>query len=133
MFLAQSNGPTDPLGENIMLNTDMALAFSLATAETPGAPVTGYINQICGPASYGLSNSKDPNSGTYGCTNGANGLGKSNAAPSTLNLVDKYFSDNQFFLNSFASTFPKMVNVGYGVSPASGKLGSLTNIDLSKC
>ena len=133
MFLAQSNGPTDPLGENIMLNTDMVLAFFVATAETPGAPVTGYIKQICGPGSYALTNPIDLNSGSFGCTNGANGLGKNNSEPSTVALTRQYFSDNQFFLNSFASSFVKMVNVGYGVSPASGKLGSLTNIDLSKC
>ena len=133
MFLAQTNGPTDPLGKNIMLPTDFVLGFFVATAETAGAPVTGYANQICGPYSYGLATPSDPNSGSYGCTNGANGLGKNNSAPSTLNLVNKYFSDNQFFLNSFAVSFPKMVNVGYGVAPASGKLGSLTSIDLTKC
>ena len=112
-----------------MLNTDMALAFPVITGETPGAPVSGYVNQICGPSSFGLSIPKDLNSGSYGCTDGANGLGKSNIKPSTLNLVNSYFFNNKLFLDSFARSFYKMVSVGYGRN----NLGSLTNIDLTKC
>ena len=107
----------------------MALAFSLATAETPGAPASGYLNQICGPFSYELSKPKDLNSGSFGCTNGDNGLGKNNTRPSTLNLVNSYFFNNQLFLDSFAKSFYKMVSVGYGRA----NVGSLTNIDLTKC
>ena len=115
------------------MNTDMAIAFPLSSAETPGAPVSGYLNQICGPYSVGLTNPKDPISGIFGCTNGNTGKGQSTTEPSTLNTVKKYMSNNQVFLNDFANSFNKMTSVGYGITPANGKLGSLTNIDLTKC
>ena len=108
-----------------MLSTDFALGFSVTTAETPaGAPVAGYLNQICGPYSV---------NGNYGCTNGITGKGLNTTAPPTLNLVLSYVSDNQLFLNNFAQSFYKMVAVGYGTTPANGKLGILTNIDLTIC
>ena len=112
-----------------MMNTDMALAFPLSSAETPGAPVSGYLNQICGPNSVGLTNPRDPISGIFGCTNGNTGKGQSTTVPSTANTVQKYIFDNQLFLNDFAKSFNKMTSVGY----TNGKLGSLTNIDLTKC
>ena len=111
----------------------MALAFPVTSSETPGAPVSGYLNQICGPNSVGLTNPKDPISGVFGCTNGNTGKGQSTTEPSTLSTIRKYIFDNQLFLNDFAQSFSKMVSVGYGTAPASGKLGSLTNIDLTKC
>ena len=107
-----------------MMNTDMALAFPVSSAETPGAPVSGYLNQICGPNSVGLTNPRDPISGNFGCTNGNTGQGQSSTVPPTLSLVQKYIADNQLFLDNFAISFNKMMSVGYN---------SLTPIDLSKC
>ena len=114
-----------------MLNTDMSIAFPVATAETLGVPVSGYLNQICGPNSVGAT--KGPDSGNYGCTNRKAHKGQSSIGPLTLNLVRSYISDNQLFLDNFAISFNKMVNVGYGTAPLSGKLGSLTPINLTKC
>ena len=109
-----------------MLNTDMAIAFPVTTAETLGAPVAGYLDQICGPSSVGAT-------GVYGCTNGKALKGQSTIRPLTLNLVQSYINNNQLFLDNFAISFNKMVTVGYGIAPSIGKLGSLTPIDLTEC
>ena len=114
-----------------MLNTDMAIAFPVTTAETLGAPVAGYLNQICGPSSVGAK--RGPDSGVYGCTNGKARKGQSTIRPLTLNLVQSYINNNQLFLDNFAISFNKMVTVGYGIAPSIGKLGSLTPIDLTEC
>jgi len=92
-------------GQQIMLNTDMSLAFAAATGDSGSTPV-GYVGQVCGPNSF--------NSG-YGCSNGTFGLGASSTIPSTYSLVSSYNANNSLFLQNFAVSFAKMVSVGYGV------------------
>ena len=116
-----------------MLNADMALGFPAGTAETVGATAVGYTGQFCGPRSVNITGTTPPR-GTYGCTNGDSGVGQNTVAPSTFTLTTSYSNNNALFLSSFAASFIKMMSVGYGIAPSpSGKLGSLTSIDLTLC
>jgi len=103
-----NNGTTPP---NIMLNTDMALAYTISTSNN----FLGVLGQTCSNNGGGCRN---PTSSTR---------------PSTLSLVQTFANDNAAFLVAFQQAFPGMVNVGYGVSGSTGKLGTLTQIDLATC
>ena len=104
-----------------MLNSDIVLAFSANTDQ--GIGTTG---QICGP--FGLTY----NSG-FGCSP------NSPVMPPTCNLACQYANNLCFFLDHFSAAWQRMVSVGYGVpsnttgSTASGKLGTLTYLDLTTC
>lgn len=102
---------------SLMLNTDMSLGFSINTDNAQGV-----VGQVCGPSAI--------NGNSYGCSQPT-----SSSAPSTFSLVSQYASSNSQFLTDFARSFAKMTSVGYGVSggSSSGKLGTLTNIDLNTC
>ena len=105
-----------------MLNTDMALAYPISTT-LPN--VTGH-KQVCGPQELAGSN--------YGCQYPTNVT-----QPSTLALCKYYAANNTAFVEAFAVAYTKMTTVGYGVpapvdgATATGKLGTLTAIDLSTC
>ena len=124
----QQTNPTTNLfeaGPNIMLNADMAMGFPVGTDETVGASVVGYPGQNCGPRSVNTA---------YGCTNGAAGTGQNTTHPNTFTQVNNYRRNNGLFLSDFAASFVKMMAIGYSTAPSTtGKLGTLTNIDLSKC
>ena len=108
-----------------MLNSDMAMGFPAGTDETIGASVVGYPGQNCGPRSV---------NNAYGCTSGTSGIGLNTSHPSTFTQVNSYRRSNSLFLSDFAVSFVKMMTIGYSTAPStSGKLGTLTNIDLTKC
>jgi len=98
-------------GGNIMLNSDMALAYSISQANN----FHGVLHQRC-------------SNGGGGCNNPRN-----STRPSTLSIVQTFANNNAAFLAAFASAYTKMVNVGYGTSGTAGKLGTLTPITLSTC
>ena len=104
-----------------MLNTDMALAYDLDVTNSIGTP-----GQVCGP--FGTSDSH------FGC------YPSSTLMPPTCNAACKFANSNTVWLDHFAESFTKMTNVGYGGVPdntdgaqVTGKLGTLTTIDLSSC
>jgi len=103
-------------GASVMLNADMALAFDPSTANGQGV-----VGQLCGPTAI---------AGTaYGCDRP-----QDTTVPSTASQVQQYLLHNDLFLADFSESFTKMVTVGYGVDGTStGKLGSLTSIDLTTC
>eukprot|EP01034_Spumella_vulgaris_P027815 gene27815-34594_t len=115
-------------GPSIGLNADMALFY------TPDLTNDfGTLGQICEPNSASLPGQLS----NYGCT-----LPSNTAMPSTATLAGVYAdttTGNAAFLAGFSVAFPKMVSVGYGVplnvdgATSSGKLGTLTAIDLSTC
>jgi hypothetical protein len=129
-FNVKPNSPEKDLWKNefltIMLNVDMALAFSIEQ----DANNVGVLNQVCGPAvtfeSSGLID--------FGCDRPLN-----RAGASTLPQVRRYDENNTAFYADFEIAYVKMVTVGYGVpantdgATASGKLGTLTSIDLNTC
>jgi len=94
-----------------MLNSDMALAYSISQANN----FHGVLHQRC-------------SNGGGGCNNPRN-----STRPSTLSIVQTFANNNAAFLAAFASAYTKMVNVGYGTSGTAGKLGTLTPITLSTC
>ena len=62
----------------------------------------------------------------------------SSTKPPTFALAARYAASNALFLTEFAKSFGKMTTVGYGTpatvgATTTGKLGSVTGIDLSKC
>ena len=106
----------------IMLNADMALGFNISTA----LPTTQGPNQVCGPRTLTGS--------TYGCRDPS-----ATTPPSTWPLCLQYAASNSAFLQAFPVAFTKMTCVGYGVpvavdgATATGKLGTLTHINLNTC
>jgi catalase (peroxidase I) len=99
---------------DLMLNSDMALAYNIGT--------TTGVNNI---AAIGLTCNNN-----NGCATGR---------PATATLVTTFANSNAAFLSAFAASFAKMTTVGYGLpvntdgASASGKLGTLTAIDLTTC
>ena len=104
-----------------MLNSDMTMAFDANVCNG-----IGIIGQICGPTAI--------NSSLPGCD--PDGRDK---VPKTADQVQLYAKDNKLFLDDFSAAFTKMVCVGYGVpqfvegATSTGKLGTLTHIDLESC
>ena len=105
----------------IMLNADMALAYAVSTAIPPRAR-----RQVCGPRTLPGNN--------FGCRD------PSTTTPaSTWPLCLQYAASNSAFLQAFPVAFTKMTCVGYGVpaavdgATATGKLGTLTHINLNTC
>ena len=101
----------------------MSLGFNVSISSIGSnlAPAT----QQCGPHS-------GPNS-EFGCTAPANLI-----KPVTYTLASTYAGDNAAFLQAFALAYTKMTTVGYTGTSATattttGKLGTLTSIDLSTC
>lgn len=94
----------------------MAIQYDISIINDLGTP-----NQRCGP-------------GTTGCTQPT-----STTVPSTSALVNSFANSNTAFLNAFASSYAKMTTVGYGVpanvdgATSTGKLGTITAIDLTTC
>jgi hypothetical protein len=76
---------------------------------------------------------------TYGCTVPPSTISTLQEKPTAFFQVWSYLLDNQLFLDDFAESFSRMTTVGYGLpknvdgAQASGKLGSLTAIDLKSC
>jgi len=104
-----NNGIIPP---NIMLNADMALAYTISTANNN----LGVLGQTC-----------SDNNG--GCRNPT-----ATSRPTTLGLVQTFANNNTAFLIAFQQAFPSMVNVGYGIPDSTtGKLGGLTSINLATC
>ena len=113
-----------------MLNTDMSLAFGINTDN-----VVGVNGQFCGSQETCIA----PAATT--------------PVPETRNITQFFSSNskefgeidpglvvNTRFLHHFAAAFRKMTAVGYGTEPPwtdgesiSGKLGTLTTLDLSTC
>ena len=114
--------PNSPAGAQIMLNADMALGFNISINYNGLATHTQRCSSTGGPG------------GGYGCSSPS-----TNAYPSTYSLVNTYANDNTAFLNGFASSYAKMSTVGYGLpantdgSTSTGKLGTLTAIDVTTC
>lgn len=106
-----------------MLSCDVALGYTPDLTSNDGL---GTLNQACGP--YGLAHNT-----LYGCSP------NTTTTPSTYDLSESYANDNSLFLTNFATAFTKMTCAGYGVprnvdgATASGKLGTLTAIDLTTC
>lgn len=104
----------------IMLNTDMAVAYPVDTT-----PPTGHVDQFCKP--------KRTN-GQPKCKRPIN-----TQVPNTWELSKYYAQDNNAFQLAFVAAFTKMTCVGYGIpapypgATSTGKLGTLTTIDLSAC
>lgn len=102
-----------------MLNIDTTLAYPANTANG-----LGRTGQICGPRAV---------NGSYGCTPADMDM------PVTCDLVCQYANDNGLFLREFVTAWTKLTNVGYGIpenvdgATSTGRLGTLTAIDLSKC
>eukprot|EP01038_Epipyxis_sp_PR26KG_P009951 gene9951-13385_t len=117
---------------NVMLNTDMAIAFPIESA-TIGESI-GDTGEIC--SASGVVN------GGYGCL-GSDKVSINNTIPSTLSMIQSLIrndgSGNPAFYNQFAISFRKMACAGYGVpqnidgATASGKLGTLTAVVLENC
>jgi hypothetical protein len=114
LWIRPNNNP-----EIVMTNADMALAWDIAIDDA-----LGVIGQRCAPNVNGGPGCANPASDTF---------------PTTRALVQSFAQNNNLFLTSFASSFAAMVTVGYG-SPgpndgnsASGKLGTVTTIDLATC
>lgn len=106
----------------IMLNTDMSVAFDISIQSNGLAVGT----QRCG--------AQGAPGNTYGCAGPT-----ARAVPSTYALAKQFADDNAAFLQAFAVSYVKMTTAGYGVpadvdgSTSTGKLGTLTAIDLSTC
>jgi hypothetical protein len=99
-----------------MLNADMALAFSIDTTNGQGV-----VGQTCAPVGA--------NQAVFGCTRPTD-----STTPSTAAQVQGYINSNALFLSDFAAAFTRMVTVGYATtSETTGKLGTLTAIDLTAC
>jgi hypothetical protein len=106
----------------IFLNSDMSLAYPLDTDILPNDKGNA---QTCLPRKeMGPPRCKRPSS---------------DDEPSTYQLCRTYALDNNAFQIAFVDAYQKMVTVGYGLpenrdgATASGKLGTLTAIDLSSC
>lgn len=115
---------------SVMLNTDMALAFGIDLSEGN----VGVNSQFC--------------SFTETCMYPDNG-----PTPETRNITEFYSSNskelgeydpghliNTRFMRDFVNAFRKVTSLAYGGEPSwkdgesrTGKLGTLTTIDLSKC
>eukprot|EP01038_Epipyxis_sp_PR26KG_P004948 gene4948-6921_t len=138
------NGPKKNLwktGTNdvIMLNTDMVLGYPANTSNVVGftGPLTPVPPQVNGEICRAF-NSLTP--AGYGCNgNTLSATPTVTKKPSTFYQVYGYILDQKLFFDDFAVAFPKMTCVGYGVplnvdgATASGKLGTLTAIDLTTC
>ena len=100
---------------NIMLNSDIALAFNASTFNA-----YGIKDQICG--AYG-----DNGAVFNGCT-----APTDNTVPNTVAIVQAYIKDEASFFSAFSNSFKKLLSVGYGTG--SSKLGDpLVSLDLSTC
>lgn len=106
---------------NIMLNADMTAAFNIDTTTTPATCTNcGQLTQRCEGTNNGCLHPAGPYSSTYA-------------------QVQSYIGSNALFLSDFAPAFAKLVTAGYGVPTATdgatstGKLGTLTHVDLSTC
>ena len=108
-----------------MLGTDMVLGYPANTDTVINGFQVGTANQHC-------------NSNTYVCDvpgTRTSFIGK----PSTFALAANYAQNNAAFMRGFATAYTKMTTVGYGVpaaadgSTVTGKLGTLTSIDLATC
>ena len=106
-----------------MLNADMCIGFNITidgVSPTSTAPAT----QRCGPQS-------GPG-GAFGCSAPSNLI-----KPITYALTNEY-AQNTAFYNAFSVSYTKMTTVGYRgfsatATTTTGKLGTLTGIDLSQC
>jgi len=114
--------------QTIMLNSDIALSYDANTDRG-----VGVLGQICGPFGLTYSGSFKPGSPSFGCSpNFA-------VMPATCSLTCQYANDLCFFLDQFSPAWERMVDVGYGVpastngATASGKLGTLTTVNLQQC
>lgn len=124
----------------IMLNTDLTLGFVIDTVGNDQVP----DQQACGggggappPAARHLrSTSPQSLSESDEAVQSSDAHRRLQQGPpcarqsSTQTVVDQYRASNSDFLNAFAKSYVKMVNVGYGYTTSSGtstgKLGSLT-------
>ena len=107
---------------NVMLNSDMALAYNISTVNA-----SGIFNQNCGPYSAIPAAPAPVSSVFVGCRGPDD-----SSIPSTAELVARYASDNQLFLSAFGPAFKKMMSVGYGTG--SKKLGGpLENLNIHAC
>ena len=129
----------------VRLTPDMAFYFPV--------PVVKYIRrQSCivnftffnPPPSHLIAKGVGRNNQTYGCrtcTTVPNTCSYplNPTPPSTFELMVRYARDNLFFLQEFPAAFNRMTTVGYALPPAvdgaqaTGKLGTLTSIDLTTC
>jgi hypothetical protein len=119
--LWQAEDPQVP--SEIMLNSDMSLAYSIFDEENPHP--YGTDSDVLG--NHKCSRYIVPEN-TPGCINPLNAM-----LPSTFDLVKNYAHDNDAFLKEFAKSYVKMTSVGYGLNPDNeGKFGSLTPIECDK-
>jgi len=109
----------------IMLNTDMALAFDAGTDNGLGiAPVSPLPNPLPAKGTNPTTNQKcgPPIRATLHCSGNSHGT-KLNV---TAGLANVYATNNTLFLQQFAISFTRMVNVGYKTTATGvGKLGLL--------
>jgi len=116
-------GTTTPATfDKIMLNSDMAMAYTISQT---GATHTGVLGEVC----------NDNN----GCRKPNTNTGSADRPIITNSLVHQFAADNTLFLKAFAAAYAKMCSAGYGLpanvdgTTATGKLGTLTAIDLTTC
>jgi hypothetical protein len=87
-------------GNQIMLNADMALAFTLANG--------GQLQQVCG--------------------GGRNNCARESSTISLINTFVAPQTGNNAFVQQFATSYVKMVNAGYSYGTVTGKLGALIQL-----
>ena len=110
------------------MNIDLASVFEIDTfADTGPCENCGVLGQRCGAVSDGVRCTDEDIALTVG------------GAPA---LVNTFANDNNAFLRAFAIAYARIVAVGYALpsedprsdgATASGKLGTLTSLDLSTC
>eukprot|EP01034_Spumella_vulgaris_P021863 gene21863-27938_t len=115
----------------IMMPSDLAIAYQL------NFNYGSFTSQTCGPKGVGASTNRYTGAITLGTSYGCSP--SNGTMPETCQTACLFGNTNSYFLTSFATSFVKMVCVGYGVpaqvdgATASGKIGTLTHIDLTTC
>ena len=100
---------------NIMLNSDMVLAFNASVVNG-----FGVVNQVCGP--YSNSNAFN------GCSSPTD-----QTQPNTVSIVQTYLDSNARFLAAFGVSFKKILSVGYGTGSNQKLEDPLVDINLATC
>ena len=126
--LSTSNTVWTRGNQNIFLNSDITLGYNASLkASDLGTKLGLFGKQACSPIGGSLT-------GGYGC----NVVG-GDFKPPSFAAAHSFAASNAAFLAAFQEAFPKLTTVGYGLpantdgATATGKLGTLTSVDLTTC